>query len=849
MRQPETKESDEDRVRGSSRFGRFGRLLRSRRFRRFSPDGSSAYALLAVIAAVVFIPAFSAGFVWDDSIIVDLPESVNGFGDIWFNPSLLQGEGHYWPVVYTTFWIEYQLWGLDPMGYHIVNVALHALNTMLVYALLRRLKVPGAWFAAAVFAVHPVHVDSVAWTIERKDVLSALFYLAAALLYFSWDHRRNPENAHDSTGRGQRRGRGSRAPGSQSVTGRELLLYTGSVIAFTLSMLSKSIGVTLPVMLLVYHWWRNGRISRREAAQTLPFFGVSAAITIGDLAYYTPRAEILFDLSLTERVQVVARSFWHYVEKLVWPADLLPLYPRWDVEGTDPLGWALFATAAGVTLGLWFLRGRIGRGPLAGWLFFGVTLAPVLGILDHGYMGTAFVADRFQYLAGVGLIALIVGPVAYWAVRWPFKSVLKPAHVLITVSIVVLFVLGSITWDRASNYRDSITFFTFIVSENPQAKGGAYNNLGLAYVRQGRLDDGIEAYLQSLVNDDPDIAVPLNNLGAAYFRREEFDNAEKYLRQSLDYAPSYVSPLFNLSNMFIYIKNYTKAEKYVKRALDLAPYSPPALSNAAELYDGLGNQALAEQYYGIALEKHPGNVQILGKYGLFLKEQGRLAEAEPILRRALAVDSANTDVAQALGSVLLSLDRTADAAALVEEGYLRSLGPATAEFEVNRGNALLEAGQFSEAADAYTAAIEADPELVAAHVQLGVAYENLDRGQDALNSYRRAYGLDEENISAVFYLALLAARGGLPDEALGLFNEAESLFERDLVPLDEADAEIPKLIDVYINRSVVLVYLGRLDDALADTDRALEIDPSHELAGENRENLLGLIGLRDEETG
>ena len=251
-------------------------------------DGIAVYAALGLLAVVVFIPAFFGAFLWDDAIIVSLPEQVGGFADIWLNPSRIESEGHYWPVVYTTFWVEHLLWGLDPVGYHVVNVVLHAANTMLIYALLRRLTVPGAWVAAAIFAVHPMHVDSVAWAIERKDVLSALFYLTSALAYIRWDENRREDGP---------RGRGRDSPKNRYRFGRSEAVYAGSLALFTLGLLSKSTVVTLPVMLLVYHWWRTGRLSGREVIRTAPFFAVAVGITVGDLVYYRARESVSLDIS------------------------------------------------------------------------------------------------------------------------------------------------------------------------------------------------------------------------------------------------------------------------------------------------------------------------------------------------------------------------------------------------------------------------------------------------------------------------------------------------------------------------------------------------------------------------
>ena len=799
--------------------------------------GSVAVGLLAV---VVFIPAFSAAFLWDDTIIIDFHDQVRGFADIWLNPSRIESEGHYWPVVYTTFWVEHMLWGLDPVGYHVVNVVLHAANSMLVLALLRRLGMPGAWFAAAVFAVHPMHTDSVVWAIERKDVLSALFYLLSALAYLHSDElRRGVGPARRARGATRRRRR----------SGWGEALYVGSLAAFALGLLSKSIVVTLPVMLLIYHWWRNGRVSRREFIRTLPFFAVAAVVTLGDLAYYTARDSFSLDISPAERVQIVARSMWHYVHKLLWPADLLPIHPRWDVDGGDLVGLALVAGGIAVVVGLWVLRHRIGRGALAGVLFFGVTLAPVSGLVDYGYMDTSYVADRFQYLAGIGLIALVVGSTACVAARLRAGHRLSGTRVLAGLCVPVVVVLGVLTWRLALNYESSERFFTYIVTNNPTARGGAYTNLGNAFRGLGRTEDAIEMYEQSLVNDAPNVSLPLYNLGVAYADLDEVDTAESYYRQALELDSSYVPAMGNLAVLLADQSEFDEAETLLLKALRLRPDWAEVLNNVALLYKDTGDLEQAEEYFNRGLELHPDDVSLLANYGLFLHNNDRPVEAEPILRRALEADPQRQDVAQALATVLVVQGRNDEAAELIEGGYIESLAPSVAIAEVERGNVLLEADRYDQAAEAYEAAIVADPDYVAAHVQLGVALENLDQPEQALSSYRHAYEINDEDISAVYFLGLLSARLGNNDEALGLFNEAARLFDQGLVPTATPGTELPDLADVYLNRAVVNVGLGRLDDALADTEGALELDPSLELAALNREQILGMISLRDQQPG
>ena len=387
-----------------------------------------AFLALGLLAAVPYLPAMLwGGFVWDDNLYikVDPVRDVSGLWQIWFSPSELGREDHYWPLVYTMFWLEHKLWGFDPTGYHIVNVLLHLANTLLVWHLLRRLAVPGAWMVAAVFAVHPLHVESVAWVFERKDVLSGLFYLAAALAWMRFVEQ-------------PRRGR-----------------YAGALALYVAGLLSKSIVVTLPVSLLIWHWWKQGRVTSTDLLRLVPFFIVGAVITVGDLSFSRSVSPVSFDFSLTERMLLAARALWFYADNLLWPSSLAAIYPRWDIRVADPMAWGYLVAAVALAMALWHFRLRLGRGPLAWALFFAATLSPVLGFVDYTYMKLAFVADRYQYLAGIGVMAVVIGAAAYGARNlsglWQ-KGTLG-------IAAVVLVVLGTLTWRQASIYRDDETFW------------------------------------------------------------------------------------------------------------------------------------------------------------------------------------------------------------------------------------------------------------------------------------------------------------------------------------------------------------------------------------------------------
>ena len=436
---------------------------------------------LALLAVVFYLPAILwGGFVWDDGIITDSEpvREASGLWKIWFSPSAIEKEGHYWPLVYTMFWLEHKLWGFAPVGYHIVNVLLHLANTLLVWHLMRRLAVPGAWMVAAVFAVHPLHVESVAWIIERKDVLSGLFYLTAVLAWMRFVEQPKPR------------------------------WYAWSLALYTAAMLSKSIAITLPVALLIWHWWKQVHMTSTDLLRLVPFGVVGLVITVGDLSFYQSVEPLSLGYSFLERMLIAARALWFYAGKLLWPTNLAVIYPLWDIRVGDPLAWGYLISAVALVVALWHFRSQLGRGPLAGVLFFAVTLLPVLGFVDYGYMQFSFVADRFQYLAGIGVIAVLIGAVAYGV---GFLSDLWQKGAL-GVAVVALVVLGMLTWRQAGIWRDNETLNRHIIALNAQARD-AHLNLGQALYEQGRHAQALMP-AQVAIQQRPDNATAYSNLGA-----------------------------------------------------------------------------------------------------------------------------------------------------------------------------------------------------------------------------------------------------------------------------------------------------------------------------------------------
>ena len=545
---------------------------------------------LGLAIAASYFPAFLAGFVWDDEAFTDAAavRDPSGIWRIWFAPRSIENEGHYWPIVYTTFWLEHKLWGLAPAGYHTVNVALHFANTLLLWRLGERLAIPGAWWLAVVFAVHPLHVESVAWVIERKDVLSALFYLAALLAWVRFTDEARPD--------------------------RRARHYAWALALFALGLLCKSIVVTLPAALLIVAWWRHGRVEGRDWLRLAPFFALGLAVAIADTSFAASREPLSLGYSVFERTQIAARALWFYAGKLLWPADLAVIYPHWPVGAADLPAWGWVVAAAALAAALWTLRGRIGRGPLAGALFFAVTLAPVLGFVDYGYMQFSFVADRYQYLAGIGLLAVFAGAAARGAARLP-PAWRKGAAGL---AAAMLLVPGALTWRQAGIYRDEVAFFTHIVSYNPEARG-AQDNLGNALLRAGRPADSLAPFHIAL-EQEPDSVKTHANLGAALIRLGRLDEAQDRLR----------------------------------RALALDPRHPIALQNMGESLRKQGRFEAAIDHYRAVIEVDPDNAFPHAGMGDSLFRLGRHDEALRSLDRALALEPALEAARNIRDSVLAS---------------------------------------------------------------------------------------------------------------------------------------------------------------------------------------------------
>jgi len=562
---------------------------------------------IALITAVflVYQPAWQGGFIWDDSAHVTRPELRSWYGlfRIWFDLGATQ---QYYPLMHSAFWVQYWLWGDATLGYHLVNILLHAMAAVMVALILRRLAIPGAFLAAAIFALHPVHVESVAWITELKNTLSAVFYLGSAMVYLRFDQQR-------------------RTP-----------LYLWALGLFVLGLLSKTVTATLPAALLLIFWWQRGRLSwRKDVLPLLPFFLLGAVA--GIFTAWVERTLIgaqgsQFAIPALERLLIAGQAIWFYLGKLFWPANLIFIYPRWETSQAAAWQYLFPAAAFALVVALWTLRRRW-RGPLAGLLFFVGTLFPVLGFLNVYPFIYSFVADHFQYLASLGIITLVAAGIAMLLKRLQLWQ--RPAGYAICV--LLLLTLATLTWRQSRMYTDIETLYQTTIDLNPKC-WMAYNNLSDTYNNHGNYRQAIE-YLNKAIEIKPDHAKAYNNRGNAYKGLGNYRQAIEDFNRAIEIRPVYEDAYNNRGNAYSDLGNYRQAIEDFNKAIEIRPDYAEAYINRGITYNLLGNYRQAIEDLNRGIELKPGYAEayisrgtaynLLGNYRQAIEDLNKVIELKP----------------------------------------------------------------------------------------------------------------------------------------------------------------------------------------------------------------------------
>jgi tetratricopeptide (TPR) repeat protein len=774
-------------------------------------------ALLLVAAVfLVYQPAWHGEAVFDDTDHLTPPElqSTEGLARIWTELGVVS---QYYPVTHSLFWVQQRLWGDAMLGYHLSNLALHALATLLLLRFLRRLDLPGAWFAAAVFALHPVQVESVAWISEQKNTLSTVFYFAAALAWLRFDLTRRPS------------------------------AYAALVVLFVLGLLSKAVVATLPAALLVLIWWWRGRVDwRRDLAPLLPLLVLG--IASGVFTAWVERRFIGAEgadhaLAPLERALLAGRVLWFYAGKLLWPAELVFIYPRWTLDAASVRQWFPAISSAALVAAFW-IRRRSGRGPLAAALLFAGALVPVLGFLNVYPFVYSYVADHYVYLAAPVLFSAFSAGLVLALRRRGWQD-----HPAVPVAgFALLATLAALSWRQSRDYATAEALWRATVTRNPDSFV-ARANLSNLLLADGHVEESI-THARRALELRPDFAEVHVNLGNALRAADKPDEARGHYEHAVKLRPDFAQAHYNLGALALARGDGKTAIAALSEAVRLSPDFIQARNTLANLLIELGRGAEALEHAQRVTAFRPDDADARRHLGNALVQSGRIDEGRAELEHALrlrpefarahhdlgyiAFQSGKADEADARFARAAELDpgfptpNYFRATLRLQQGrpeeaipyFERALAavPSAPQTINDLGVALAQLGRGDEALARFRRAAELAPDFAAAHNNIGKIVQQQGHGPEAARHYRAALKLEPDNPETLANLAWVLATTPEDDTR----NGVQAIY------LAQRANQLAKGQDPYALRSLAAAFAenGRFAEAISATRAALRLAES-----------------------
>jgi tetratricopeptide (TPR) repeat protein len=630
-------------------------------------------AILILAVVLSYSPAWQARFIWDDNGLVKgnyVIAGPLGLKEIWTTHA-----ADICPLTITTFWLLHALWGFDALPYHLANIFLHGACAIALWRVLRCLRAPGAWLGAALWALHPVQTESVMWITEMKNTESGLFFLLSIFFFVRWLREKEKVEGKKENVR---------------ISPFPFTLYPLTLLFAALAMMSKSSTVVLPVVLCLCAWWIEGRWNWRNLIMTGPMFLMSLAAGVVSIwtqkfflaAEFNPHAKSTWP----ERLVTAGDAIWFYLGKLIWPHPLIAIYPQWQINAASWTSYLPLIAVLIVSVILWLCRKSWARPAFFSWTFFLVALIPVLGLADNTYFRYSMVADHFQYLAGMGPLALAGAGMARLA---DYVIPRKPwLHSGLCAGL--LLILGTVAWQRAWAYESDETLWTDTLARNP-GSWVAHNNLGNVLLQKGDVDEAMAEFQKSL-DINPHYAESFYNFGNAFIQKGQLDEAILQYEMALEISPNYAQAHNNLANALFQKGDLDKAVIEYGKALEINPYSTDTCSNlgGALLQKGQEDAAIAQLEKALRID--PKNPKAHDNLGVAHLHKGRLDEAIAEFQKALEI---NPDYALA---------------------------------HDNLGNALLQKGQVEQATTQFQAALRLMPDLRDAQDNLAKAQALATKG-------------------------------------------------------------------------------------------------------------------------
>ncbi len=807
-------------------------------------------ALLALATLAVYWPATRCGFInYDD------PDYVTA------NPQVLAGlnwesvkwafcnpvSGNWHPVTMLSHMLDCQLFGLNPWGPHLINVLLHSLNAALVFLLLQQLT-RSLWRSlavAALFAVHPLHVESVAWVAERKDVLSGCFGLLTLIFYVRYAQRQSSVEGGKSraatSGGASSLSRPAMIPASRLVSslappnhattpsdaerGRPALNYKLALVFFVLGLMSKPMLVTWPFVLLLLDCWPLGRFTiydlrftnfrslpslvTRHASlllEKLPFFVLAAAASVVTLMVQKQEGAVMsvVNLSFGARGANALISYCRYPGKLFWPTKLAVFYPlpgHWPVEKVLLAGGLIL----GLSMLFWVQR-RHRPWLLMGWLWYVGTLVPVIGLVQ---VGEQAMADRYMYLPSIGLLILIVWGGHELIKNWPQRGMILSGF---SAGAIILCIV--VTRQQLGYWRNSEALFQHAIAmteDNPVA----HNQLGTAFFNQGKMDEAINQY-QEAVRLQPSYADPYYNLGNALVKNGQTDEAIRQFQEYIDLNPNDPFAHYNLATAFYNEGQLDEAISQYREAIHSEPGYVDAHNNLGIALGRKGQLDEAIKQFREVIRLKPDFAEAYDNLGIALLNQNQIGGAISQFQEAIRLNGNNAPAHNNLGIALDREGRTDEAISQYQQAI--RLAPGYAQAYNNLGADFAARGRFDEAIADYRQAIQIDSNRPETFFRLGMALGQSGRIQEAVAQYREALRLNPDLTLALNNLAWALATSS--DDRLR--NGAEA------VQLAEHACELTQYNQPWFVGTLAAAYAeaGRFPDAVATAEKAVKLATS-----------------------
>ena len=774
---------------------------------------------LAAITFVVFGQTLRYEFInFDDDVYVydnaQICQRLSLSGIEWaFGHSV---EFNWHPLTMLSYMLDYQLYGLKAGGYHFTNVLLHGAAAILLFLVLRKMTA-ALWrsaFVAALFAIHPLRVESVAWVAERKDVLSGVFFMLSLGAYV-W-YVRDP---------------------------RRWFRYLAVVFFFALGLMSKPILVTLPFVLLLLDYWPLNRFSAtgngpkltyvasRLILEKIPLFALAAAVC---LVTFVTQEKIIAPLPFSLRASNASVSCATYLWQMVYPRNLAAYYPL--KEQGLPLWEVVLSLLVLVLISALAFRWRRRR-PwlLVGWLWYLGMLVPVIGLVSSGLRAHA---DRYTYLPQIGLYLIIA-----WAATGLVAGRRHGRLLVGGLAFAVVVALILCARSQVSYWRNSELLWTHTLACT-SANVIAHNNLGNALFQKGNVDEAFVHY-QKALQINPDYAEAHVNLGNALFKKGNVDEAFVHYQKALQINPDYAEAHVNLGNALLLRGNVDEAIVHYQKALHIEPDYATAHDNLGYALLQKGNVDEAIDHFQKALRINPEYAKAHNSLGNALLQKGNVDEAIVHYQKALHIEPDYATAHDNLGNALLQKGNMDEA--IVHYKMALQINPDDAGAHNNLGNALFQKGNVDEAIAHFQKALQINPDYAKAHVNLGNALLQKGSVDEAIIQYQKALQINPENVVVYVSLGYALLQKGNVDEAITQYQKAlqinpnyakahvnlgNALLQKGSV--DEAIVHFQKALQinpdnavVYVNLGYALIQKGNVDEAIVHYQKALQINPDY----------------------